>query len=115
AGAGAAGVGGRGRGGGRAAGRGVRGGRVPPRAAPAVGGGLALASGPPGAEPAGAGGGGRGHPPPGPRGPWGEASLSPLGRRELNRRVREGLAGPTDRRVDLARLVHHAREAGDTE
>jgi tetratricopeptide (TPR) repeat protein len=44
-----------------------------------------------------------------------EGSLSPQGRRELNRRVLEGLAGATDRRVDLARLVHHAREAGDTE
>ena len=66
---------------GRAAGRRGRGGRVPPRAAPAGGGGLAVDPGPPGAEPAGPGGAGR--------------------------RPRPG--------VDLARLVHHAREAGDIE
>jgi tetratricopeptide (TPR) repeat protein len=44
-----------------------------------------------------------------------EGSLSTLGRRELNRRVLEVLAGAPDREVDLARLVHHAREAGDVE
>jgi DNA-binding CsgD family transcriptional regulator/tetratricopeptide (TPR) repeat protein len=44
-----------------------------------------------------------------------EGSLSTLGRRELNRRVLEVLAGATDRRVDVARLVHHAREAAATE
>jgi DNA-binding CsgD family transcriptional regulator/tetratricopeptide (TPR) repeat protein len=43
-----------------------------------------------------------------------EGSLSPLARRELNRRVLEVLAGAPGRQVDLARLVHHAREAGDT-
>jgi DNA-binding CsgD family transcriptional regulator/tetratricopeptide (TPR) repeat protein len=42
-----------------------------------------------------------------------EGSLSALARRELNRRVLEALAGAPERRVDLARLVHHAREAGD--
>jgi DNA-binding CsgD family transcriptional regulator len=44
-----------------------------------------------------------------------EGSLSPLGRRALNRRVLEVLAGATGRGVDVARLAHHAREAGDTE
>ena len=44
-----------------------------------------------------------------------EGSLSPLGRRELNRRVLEVLAGAPEGQVDLARLVHHAREAGDAE
>ena len=44
-----------------------------------------------------------------------EDSLSALARRELNRRVLEVLAGAPGRRVDLARLVHHAREAGDVE
>jgi len=44
-----------------------------------------------------------------------EGSLSALARRELNRRVLEALAGAPERRVDLARLVHHAREAGDVE
>jgi DNA-binding CsgD family transcriptional regulator/tetratricopeptide (TPR) repeat protein len=44
-----------------------------------------------------------------------EESLSPLGRRELNRRVLAVLAGAPERWVDLARLVHHAREAGDVE
>ncbi|HJW36026.1 MAG TPA: AAA family ATPase, partial [Actinomycetes bacterium] len=44
-----------------------------------------------------------------------EGSLSALARRELNRRVLEVLAGVPERRVDLARLVHHAREAGDVE
>jgi hypothetical protein len=44
-----------------------------------------------------------------------EGSLSALGRRELNRRVLEVLAGASGRRVDVARLAHHAREAGDPE
>jgi tetratricopeptide (TPR) repeat protein len=44
-----------------------------------------------------------------------EGSLSVLARRELNRRVLEALAAALDREVDLARLVHHAREAGDVE
>jgi DNA-binding CsgD family transcriptional regulator/tetratricopeptide (TPR) repeat protein len=44
-----------------------------------------------------------------------EGSLSAVGRRELNRRVLEVLAGAPGRRVDVARLVHHAREAGDVE
>jgi len=44
-----------------------------------------------------------------------EGSLSALGRRALNRRVLEVLAGATERGVDVARLAHHAREAGDTE
>ncbi len=42
-----------------------------------------------------------------------EGSLSALGRRELNRRVLEVLADAPAREVDVARLVHHAREAGD--
>ena len=42
-----------------------------------------------------------------------EGSLSALGRRELNRRVLEVLAGSSGRQVDVARLVHHAREADD--
>jgi len=44
-----------------------------------------------------------------------EGSLSAVGRRELNRRVLAVLAGATGRGVDVARLVHHAREAGDVE
>jgi DNA-binding CsgD family transcriptional regulator/tetratricopeptide (TPR) repeat protein len=44
-----------------------------------------------------------------------EGSLSALARRELNRRVLDVLAGAPERQVDLARLVHHAREAGDVE
>ena len=44
-----------------------------------------------------------------------EGSLSTLGRQELNRRVLEVLAGASERQVDVARLVHHAREAGDVE
>jgi hypothetical protein len=44
-----------------------------------------------------------------------EGSVSPLARRALNRRVLEVLAGAPDRDVDVARLAHHAREAGDTE
>jgi DNA-binding CsgD family transcriptional regulator/tetratricopeptide (TPR) repeat protein len=43
-----------------------------------------------------------------------EGSLPALSRRELNRRVLDVLAGSSERQVDLARLVHHAREAGDT-
>jgi DNA-binding CsgD family transcriptional regulator/tetratricopeptide (TPR) repeat protein len=42
-----------------------------------------------------------------------EGSLSVLSRRELNRRVLEVLTGTAGQEVDLARLVHHAREAGD--
>jgi tetratricopeptide (TPR) repeat protein len=42
-----------------------------------------------------------------------EGSLSALGRRELNRRVLGVLAGVSEREVDVARLVHHARQAGD--
>jgi DNA-binding CsgD family transcriptional regulator/tetratricopeptide (TPR) repeat protein len=44
-----------------------------------------------------------------------EGSLSALGRRELNRRVLEVLAGASQEGVDLARLVHHARAAGDVD
>jgi DNA-binding CsgD family transcriptional regulator len=44
-----------------------------------------------------------------------EGSLSPLGRRDLNRRVLQVLAASPDRAVDLARLAHHAREAGDAD
>jgi DNA-binding CsgD family transcriptional regulator len=44
-----------------------------------------------------------------------EGSLSGLGRRELNRRVLEALSDNLDRGVDVARLVHHAREADDVE
>ena len=44
-----------------------------------------------------------------------EGSLSTLARRELNRRVLEVLAAATGREVDVARLVHHAREAGDVD
>jgi DNA-binding CsgD family transcriptional regulator/tetratricopeptide (TPR) repeat protein len=44
-----------------------------------------------------------------------EGSLSALGRRELNRRVLEVLAGAPEAAVDVARLAHHAREAGDPE
>jgi DNA-binding CsgD family transcriptional regulator/tetratricopeptide (TPR) repeat protein len=43
-----------------------------------------------------------------------EGSVSPLARRALNRQVLEVLAGAPDRDVDVARLAHHAREAGDT-
>jgi DNA-binding CsgD family transcriptional regulator len=42
-----------------------------------------------------------------------EGSLSTMGRRELNRRVLRVLTGAAEREVDVARLVHHAREAGD--
>jgi DNA-binding CsgD family transcriptional regulator len=44
-----------------------------------------------------------------------EDSLPTLGRRELNRRVLEVLAGATGQAVDVARLVHHARAAGDVD
>jgi hypothetical protein len=44
-----------------------------------------------------------------------EGSLSTLGCRELNRRVLRVLTGAPEQEVDVARLVHHAREAGDTE
>jgi DNA-binding CsgD family transcriptional regulator len=44
-----------------------------------------------------------------------EGSASPLARRELHRRVLRALADAPAGRVDIARLVHHAREAGDTE
>jgi len=43
-----------------------------------------------------------------------EGSLSAIGRRELNRRVLDVLAH-AGTGVDLARLVHHAREAGDVD
>ncbi|MFC0532333.1 ATP-binding protein [Phytohabitans kaempferiae] len=44
-----------------------------------------------------------------------EASLSAVVRRKLNRQVLAVLTGLEGRDVDLARLVHHAREAGDVE
>jgi DNA-binding CsgD family transcriptional regulator len=44
-----------------------------------------------------------------------EGSLSAIARRELNRRVLAALAVADSREVDMARLVHHAREAGDVE
>jgi DNA-binding CsgD family transcriptional regulator len=44
-----------------------------------------------------------------------EGSLSALARRELNRRVLEVLAGAPEEAVDVARLAHHAREAGEVE
>jgi predicted ATPase len=44
-----------------------------------------------------------------------EGALPTLGRRELNRRVLAVLADTPGREADVARLVHHAREAGDTE
>jgi DNA-binding CsgD family transcriptional regulator/tetratricopeptide (TPR) repeat protein len=44
-----------------------------------------------------------------------EGSLSPLGRRELHRRVLGVLSEAEGRGVDIARLVHHARQAGDAE
>jgi DNA-binding CsgD family transcriptional regulator/tetratricopeptide (TPR) repeat protein len=43
-----------------------------------------------------------------------EGALPALTRRELNRRVLTVLADARDREVDVARLVHHAREADDT-
>ncbi len=42
-----------------------------------------------------------------------EGSLPAMARRELNRRVLSALAGR--REVDVARLVHHARESGDAD
>lgn len=42
-----------------------------------------------------------------------EGALSAVARRELNRRVLAVLATPVDEDVDVARLVHHAREADD--
>ena len=44
-----------------------------------------------------------------------EGSLSALARRGLNRRVLEVLAGAPEEAVDVARLAHHAREAGEVE
>jgi DNA-binding CsgD family transcriptional regulator len=44
-----------------------------------------------------------------------EGSLSAIVRRELNRRVVAVLTGAEAPKVDVARLVHHAREAGDVE
>jgi DNA-binding CsgD family transcriptional regulator/tetratricopeptide (TPR) repeat protein len=44
-----------------------------------------------------------------------EGSLSPLGRRQLHRRVLEVLLKAEGGEVDIARLVHHARQAGDAE
>jgi predicted ATPase len=44
-----------------------------------------------------------------------EDSLSPLGGRELHRRVLEALSAANGRGVDIARLVHHARRADDVE
>ena len=44
-----------------------------------------------------------------------EGSLSALGRKELNRRILRVLSEAQGRGVDLARLVHHARQANDAE
>jgi DNA-binding CsgD family transcriptional regulator len=44
-----------------------------------------------------------------------EGSLSALGRRELNRRVLQVLSEAQGRGVDIARLVHHARQTNDAE
>ena len=44
-----------------------------------------------------------------------EGAISNVARRELNRRVLEVLAGAPEGEVDVARLVHHAREAGEVE
>jgi DNA-binding CsgD family transcriptional regulator len=44
-----------------------------------------------------------------------ESSLSAFRRRELNRRVLNVLTNASERGADVARLVHHAREAGDIE
>ena len=44
-----------------------------------------------------------------------EGSLSTLGRRQLHRRVLWVLLGAKGRGVDVARLVHHARQADDAE
>jgi DNA-binding CsgD family transcriptional regulator/tetratricopeptide (TPR) repeat protein len=44
-----------------------------------------------------------------------EGSLSALGRRELNRRILRMLSEAAGRGVDIARLVHHARQCDDAE
>jgi DNA-binding CsgD family transcriptional regulator/tetratricopeptide (TPR) repeat protein len=44
-----------------------------------------------------------------------EDSLSVLARRELNRRILDVLASNAERHIDVARLVHHARAAGDVD
>jgi DNA-binding CsgD family transcriptional regulator/tetratricopeptide (TPR) repeat protein len=44
-----------------------------------------------------------------------EGSLSDVRRRGLNRRVLQVLSDAAGREVDIARLVHHARQAGDVE
>jgi DNA-binding CsgD family transcriptional regulator/type II secretory pathway predicted ATPase ExeA len=44
-----------------------------------------------------------------------EGSVSTLGRRELHRWVLHVLSDAKGRRVDIARLVHHARQADDAE
>jgi DNA-binding CsgD family transcriptional regulator len=44
-----------------------------------------------------------------------EGWLSALGRRELHRRVLQVLSGAQGRGVDIARLVHHARQADDVD
>jgi DNA-binding CsgD family transcriptional regulator/tetratricopeptide (TPR) repeat protein/type II secretory pathway predicted ATPase ExeA len=44
-----------------------------------------------------------------------EGALSALGRRDLHRRVLQVLSDTGRPGVDIARLVHHAREAGDTD
>jgi hypothetical protein len=44
-----------------------------------------------------------------------EGSLSTLGRRQLHRRVLRVLSDAKGRPVDIARLVHHARQADDTD
>ena len=44
-----------------------------------------------------------------------EGSLSPLARQQLHRRVLRVLSKTKGRRVDIARLAHHARQADDVE
>jgi class 3 adenylate cyclase/predicted ATPase len=44
-----------------------------------------------------------------------EGSLSPLARQQLHRQVLRVLSKTKGRRVDIARLAHHARQAGDTD
>jgi class 3 adenylate cyclase/tetratricopeptide (TPR) repeat protein len=44
-----------------------------------------------------------------------EGSLSALGRRDLHRRVLQVLSDAQERGVDIARLVHHARQADDAD
>ncbi|HYY80543.1 MAG TPA: AAA family ATPase [Actinomycetes bacterium] len=44
-----------------------------------------------------------------------EGSLSPLARRQLHRQVLRALSDARGREVDIARLVHHARQADDLE